>query len=152
MVSSGDMTAIEIAIRDAVDGGWRVFAPSNEPIRVHDTGTWPMIHGTSPSGVIKLWPLASAFLDAAFWQSLGKARGWKTMLKNKHSFAEIELKMRDAISCFEHGNIATGHLLLEQSKMLSEQFLEQEGWDYHWHRFIDHLASGGDAESFFQSL
>ena len=25
-------------------------------------------------------------------------------------------------------------------------------WLKQWHRFIDHLASGGDAESFFQSL
>lgn len=91
-------------------------------------------------------------LDPKFWEFCGKARGWETMRKNKHSFAEIELKMRDAISSFEHGNIATGHLLLEQSKMLSEQFLEQEGWEYHWHRFIDHLASGADAESFFATL
>ena len=27
-----------------------------------------------------------------------------------------------------------------------------EGWAYYWHDFIDHLASGGDAESFFKEL
>lgn len=25
-------------------------------------------------------------------------------------------------------------------------------WLFNWHRFIDHLASGGDAESFFKEL
>lgn len=25
-------------------------------------------------------------------------------------------------------------------------------WKYHWHRFIDHLAEGEDAESFFTDL
>jgi hypothetical protein len=25
-------------------------------------------------------------------------------------------------------------------------------WRFHWHRFIDHLADGKDAESFFASL
>ena len=28
----------------------------------------------------------------------------------------------------------------------------QETWLYQWHRFIDHLASGKDAESFFEGL
>lgn len=27
-----------------------------------------------------------------------------------------------------------------------------EAWKYHWHRFIDHLAEGKDADSFFQDL
>lgn len=31
-------------------------------------------------------------------------------------------------------------------------FSKIEGWRNHWHRFIDHLASGGDAESFFKEL
>ena len=26
------------------------------------------------------------------------------------------------------------------------------GWRKHWHRFIDHLAEGKDAESFFKDL
>jgi hypothetical protein len=25
-------------------------------------------------------------------------------------------------------------------------------WRFHWHRFIDHLADGKDAESFFAAL
>lgn len=64
------------AIEDAVKGGWRVFAPSDIPIKISATSTWPIVHGTSPSGVHKLWPLASALLDPQFWQCLGKQRGW----------------------------------------------------------------------------
>lgn len=26
------------------------------------------------------------------------------------------------------------------------------GWQYYWHRFIDHLAEGKDADSFFANL
>lgn len=29
---------------------------------------------------------------------------------------------------------------------------KREAWIGYWHRFIDHLASGGDAESFFATL
>lgn len=33
-----------------------------------------------------------------------------------------------------------------------ETFGKFETWECYWHRFIDHLASGKDAESFFQEL
>jgi hypothetical protein len=29
---------------------------------------------------------------------------------------------------------------------------KEEMWFYHWHRFIDHLAEGKDADSFFKEL
>jgi hypothetical protein len=29
---------------------------------------------------------------------------------------------------------------------------DTNAWRFHWHRFIDHLADGKDAESFFASL
>lgn len=32
------------------------------------------------------------------------------------------------------------------------EMLNEEGWKHHWHRFIDHLAEGKDAESFFIEL
>jgi hypothetical protein len=33
-----------------------------------------------------------------------------------------------------------------------DQAAYQEVWLYHWHRLIDHLAEGKDAESFFADL
>ena len=51
-----------------------MFAPSDQDPAV-DTknSSWPMIFGTSPSGITKCWPLAVGLLDPSFWQSLGKA-------------------------------------------------------------------------------
>jgi hypothetical protein len=69
----------------------------------------------------------SVFFDPAFWSALGKALGWK---------GEV------TYSIDEH--------------MLHESSLHIDGaWSvptYQQHRFIDHLASGGTPETFFQDL
>lgn len=65
-----------------------------------------------------------AFLDPLFWQSLGKALGWAEEVKVIHSHPV-------------------------ESDIVREK---TEGWKWEWHRFIDHLAEGKDAESFFESL
>jgi len=57
------------------------------------------------------------FMDPAFWQCLGKARGW---LPNSD----------EEITAATH----------------------KYGYKHYWHSLIDHLASGGTAESFFASL
>lgn len=53
---------IEQAIRDAEENGWR-----------------PAIGGRY--GLALYWQIPTS--DPAFWQALGKARGWKTYKKNK---------------------------------------------------------------------
>ena len=53
------------------------------------------------------------WLDTFFWQSLGKAMGWR----------------QD-----------------------EDQWEDRAEWVSQWHRFIDHLAEGKDAESFFEKL
>ncbi len=64
-------------------------------------------------------------LDPLFWQAVGKAMGWGGFdTKYLHSQAEVEA---------------------------SSQMPPNE-WRDHWHRFIDHLAEGKDAESFFKEL
>jgi Rad3-related DNA helicase len=64
------------------------------------------------------------FLDSLFWQALGRARGWET-----HRRCPIETCCR----------------IFPQERTIPE-------WKYRWHRFIDHLADGKDAESFFAAL
>lgn len=59
--------------------------------------------------------LAEVVLDRFFWQSLGKARGWKNNTLGNCDSCGADLA----------------------------------GWKHQWHRFIDHLISGQDAESFF---
>lgn len=67
---------------------------------------------------------SSLFLDPLFWQSLGKSLGWK-IHKTFYHFS---------------------------SKGLRSEINPKPEWKRRWHRFIDHLAEGKDAESFFESL
>jgi len=69
------------------------------------------------------------FLDPLFWQSLGKAMGWKEKGDTSKPF---------------FGKIQTGDVGL--------QIIQVEEYLYQWHRLIDHLAKGGTAESFFETL
>lgn len=63
------------------------------------------------------------FLDPSFWQALGKARGWNHQITFYNTFP-----------------------LRGDSKE------NNDPWRLYWHRFIDHLADGKDAELFFASL
>jgi len=104
------MTHIEQAIRDAVEkGGYKGGAE------------------LALSVLLKLPKYAQSqiWLDPAFWQALGTARGWGE--KREIFFAEeIDGNLEGGVYWFP--------------------------WFYNWHRFIDHLADGGDSETFFKSL
>jgi len=65
------------------------------------------------------------FLDPMFWQALGQALGWDHRLMTVHA---IENGRATIVTRARHR------------------------WLTHWHRFIDHLAEGQDAASFFASL
>jgi hypothetical protein len=69
----------------------------------------------------------SQYLDPLFWQSLGKALGWKHMCSEQNKYCAYSVK--HDVECIYH-----------------------KQWLYHWHRFIDHLASGKDINSFFEEL
>lgn len=70
------------------------------------------------------------FLDPLFWQSLGKAMGW-------HECRFIQ--------CDEWGATCTCGRNENQGEAKSQ-------WINEWHRFIDHLAEGKDAESYFREI
>jgi hypothetical protein len=70
------------------------------------------------------------FLDPSFWQSLGKALGW------------IDAE-------YPNGSIMCN------SEKCDSRYCEYAGYRNpvdQWHRFIDHLAEGKTAESFFEAL
>lgn len=114
------MTAIESAIRDAVEkGGYGIqVRPYIKPL-VADASVM------EPETKKEMWDFVKKekleeriFLDPSFWQALGRLRGWD---EGEHEdetyiYAPVEMEM----------------------------------WRWKWHRFIDHLAGGGDAESFFK--
>lgn len=113
------MTAIEQAIRDAIEkGGWDDTNYAFGTKQPSDDDVW-----------VDPWFYDSkVFLDPAFWQALGKARGWRES-SIRHDY---------------YGNHGKGELELRN--------IICADWLYNWHRFIDHLAEGKNAELFFQSL
>lgn len=75
-----------------------------------------------------------AFLDPFFWKTLGKALEWG-------SFYDDEGTLR----------IYTGQGWYPDTHNLPSGSDEMM-WQAQWHRFIDHLASGKGAESFFENI
>lgn len=73
-------------------------------------------------------------LDLEFWQSLAQASGW--------NFYEYKKSVTPPKSL--HQDRYTITVRRKSSK--------KANWIGHWHRFIDHLAEGKDAHSFFESL
>lgn len=69
-----------------------------------------------------------ALLDPVFWQALGKTRGWT---------AKCDAAFLDGFAHPSY-NACKG--------------CKKASWMLFWHRLIDHLASGGTIESFFEGL
>jgi hypothetical protein len=82
----------------------------------------------------------AAFLNPPFWQSLGKALGWDRPIKYRQS---IPARMVSRVS--KNGVIK--YAVPAHIRMMSKR--THDRWTKEWHRFIDHLAEGKDAESFF---
>lgn len=92
------------------------------------------IEKAESSGYVAEWrkwkgTINEAFLDPLFWQSLGKAMGWE----------EKDKEMKKTF-------------LLVGGKNEEDMAAVWREWFHQWHRFIDHLAEGKDAESFFKEL
>lgn len=89
----------------------------------------------NPEFVFGEWNMCRGhiFLNPPFWQALGKACGWS---------------IKACVPFLEHRLSATGHGGNVDDNIL---WVDEE-WQMHWHRFIDHLAEGKDAESFFNEL
>lgn len=65
-----------------------------------------------------------ALLDPTFWQALGKALGWEKYYLYVHPKAESGT----------HTHIC------------------EKSWLYHWHLYIDHIASDKDPELFWKEI
>lgn len=86
--------------------------------------------------------IPEVMLDRFFWQALGKAKSW---VAHREQWEDSSLSIR--------GCVFLGGILeypYHEGGQLS--WTTKEKWRYEMHRFIDHLASGADAESFFASL
>lgn len=115
------MTHIEIAIRDAVEkGGYKDPRFSITTKEDADEKYAELLNEYA-----KWTQRPQVFLDPAFWQALGKARGWNEGGYGvTWTFNGDLIGQRDGINKSEHI----------------------------WHQFINHLQGGKDAESFFADL
>ena len=122
---------IQQAVEKAIEGGYMKakdyfgYIPSvvkevhyNKPEKLHQGHNFfERTSGSFHFGSAKKYSFSISvneiFLEPLFWQSLGKAMGWR----------------QD-----------------------EDQWGERAECVIHWHRFIDHLAEGKDAESFFEGL
>lgn len=88
-------------------------------------------------------------LDPLFWQALGKSLGWDEHFVGKHysninadDGSLVEVSKTGKHTCNEHCITRINH---------GVEWADQE-WLYRWHSLVDHLANGGDADSFFEAL
>lgn len=80
-------------------------------------------------------------LTPEWWQSLGKAMGWD----DEDPALLISARWKKY-----HGSEPDG-----EDYWIADTYHEENEaplWKYYWHHFIDHLAEGKTAESYFQEL
>jgi hypothetical protein len=121
------MTAIEQAIEDAVEkGGWKQPGDGWISCDLEHTDHY--------------------FLNPLFWQALGKARGWKGITERTYYCASPnEVTNLENNNPYNERYYFGGYLPKVSVSTMNAACK-------HWHDFIDHLAEGKDAESFFATL
>ena len=83
------------------------------------------------------------YLDPLFWSSLGKAMGWG----NQHHLFESGKVVDWPFECG-----LCGQHFPEKKPREKENYCEENDWRSRWHKFIDHLAEGGNISDYFAQL
>ena len=149
---------IQQAVEKAIEGGYMKakdyfgYIPSvfkevhyNKPEKLHQGHNFfERTSGSFHFGSAKKYSFSISvneiFLDPLFWQSLGKAMGWDRKMVVRRGMVIGNFMCEDK-----------GQIRFEGPEMgCGMDYLNP--WVYYWHRFIDHLAEGKDAESFFEAI
>lgn len=148
------MTNIQKAIQKAIEGGYvkksyGLLFDLNNLSEIHkkwsDASRIPSTDRENLSlsaGYGEGFRDCAILLDPLFWSSLGKSLGWSIVVvcSNCGNGARKETaKLTN--SCLDCGCRYKGNLWRSEQEYL-----------FNWHRFINHLHSGKDPESFFISL
>lgn len=80
-------------------------------------------------------------LDPLFWQCLGKAMGWE-----KYVCDECGSTLQATTS------ISTYRRLCSENSDHWDNGGSEESYKYYWYSLIDHIADGGDIDTFFNNL
>lgn len=121
------------AIQKAIKGGW--WPKFLNASRMTEKGEFrKKTSKEATEDIMQMsYVLPSIWLDPLFWQALGKALGWRRKLIREGYSEE-----KSGRSWFVNDDVYADEKIPE--------------WHYQMHRFIDHLAEGKDAESFFNEL
>jgi hypothetical protein len=128
---------MEKAIQKAIEGGWNAFDLCHKacvtPASFQINGDLIEFFEDEykDEGVVE-FDIEKCFLDPLFWQALGKSFGWEEMYCTSGDGCEYPW----GSGMHEYGCNWTG----------------KNEWKEQWHSFIDHLAEGKSAESFFETL
>lgn len=130
------MTITE-AIHKSIEGGYHVYTSNGEETCYDGANSiwsvWTRKDNHSSFVVF----VHETFMDCTFWQALGRVLGWKQI----------------CLSCLSEtlpNALGQCDCCLDTARDVTKRF--QETWLYHWHRLIDHLATGNTAQSFFEGL
>ena len=129
------MTYVQQAIQKAIKGGYDE-------------------HGKRASASGYRHYQSDVFLDPLFWSSLGKALGWYVHEEHEYPLP-IDTKERREKLIYLEDNVGVILRIIEgRDCAIVSPYKKADSltWKEHWHRFIDHLISGKDAESYFKEL
>lgn len=129
---------MEQAIKKAIEGGWGV-----------QNGDW---YGCPENITHTIKELL--LLQPEFWQALGKSLGWGQEISRTKTGEEWGERF-----CL-HCGVSTEYQPERKSGCNHAHYPEACAicskkaitWKEQWHKFIDHLASGGSADDFFKDL
>lgn len=140
------------AIKKAIEGGW---SPKGLNVEGHPI-SWIIQATLNRSKFYERY-----IFDPLFWQALGKAMEWgKDEAAIEKLRKDIDYENRYYENALAHPTETEQfYQALEKNKQkIGRMYLELDtlleglDWKNYWHRFIDHLAEGKDAESFFNEL
>jgi hypothetical protein len=157
------MTSLETCIKEVIEkGGWD-YNPTVEK--------WKALTRTT-DGSYRTMADEFVLLQPSFWQSLARARGWsdskyRACTMKMPFYAREKMRGTGIITGESRdGNCwyvrwdrtaagkqtKKGGMRLAYPKENIDDKSKDKNWIMVWHRFIDHLAEGKDAESFFAAL
>jgi hypothetical protein len=118
------LTSTRDAIKQAIEGGWKVFEPDDKHSSEWLHQRWNKFSEKTPLDTLVEWVeknMPNYLTDPLFWQALGKARGWRTYDKTTYDKRMVNRGMMDE-------------------------------WNRHARDWFETRMSGGDEKKFWEQL
>lgn len=120
------------AIQKAIEGGYELLGWEAHEDQIKYDHNLSQEQKEVEMKRLNLFTIKQSALDPLFWQSLGKALGWKDYETCRYGCQ------------WDFDGEGCSHDL--------PPTVRSPFWRWNWHRFIDHLAEGKEVEEFFNQL